>query len=54
MECTWSGEQLKVAQQIVMERFAQNSVAGHLASQSIVDDIAIPFQGTASTLSMEQ
>jgi Encapsulating protein for peroxidase len=35
----WSNEQLKAAQQIVTERFAQNSVAEHVASHSTVDDV---------------
>jgi hypothetical protein len=39
MELTWSKEQMEMAQQIVMERFAQNSVAGHLAQPSIIDDV---------------
>jgi len=39
MELTWSSEQMKMAQQIVMERFVQNSVAEHLASHSTVDDL---------------
>jgi len=29
---------MSMARQIVMERFAQNSVAGHLAPHSMVDD----------------
>jgi hypothetical protein len=37
MELTWTNEQMSMARQIVMERFALNSVAGHLASHSMVD-----------------
>jgi Encapsulating protein for peroxidase len=39
MELTWSMEQMSMAQKIVMERFALNSVAGHLALHSTVDDM---------------
>jgi hypothetical protein len=38
MELTWSAEQMSMAQRIVMERFAVNSVAGHLSPHSTVDD----------------
>ena len=38
MELTWSDDRMTMAQKIVMERFAQNSVAGHLAPHSTVDD----------------
>jgi encapsulating protein for peroxidase len=37
MELTWTNEQMSMARQIVMERFALNSVAGHLASHAMVD-----------------
>jgi hypothetical protein len=39
MELTWTNEQMKMAQQIVMERFVQNSVAEHLAPHSTIDDL---------------
>jgi hypothetical protein len=38
MELSWSAEQMSMAQKIVMERFARNSVAGHLSPFSTVDD----------------
>jgi hypothetical protein len=38
MDLTWSQEQMSMAQKIVMERFALNSVAGRLAHHSEVDD----------------
>lgn len=52
MELTWTSEQLKIAQQIVTERFAQNSVAEHLASHSMVDDVETIVRRTASTSRM--
>jgi hypothetical protein len=39
MDLTWTSEHLSKAQQIVMERFALNSVAGHLATHSTIDDM---------------
>jgi hypothetical protein len=39
MELTWSDERMSMAQKIVMERFALNSVAGHLAPHSTVDEM---------------
>ena len=39
MERPWSGERMSMAKKIIMERFAQNSVAGHLAPHSTVDEI---------------
>ena len=39
MELSWSDERMSMAQKIVMERFAQNSVAGHLAPHSTVDEM---------------
>jgi hypothetical protein len=39
MELIWSDQQMRMAQRIVMECFAQNSVAGHLAPHSTVDDM---------------
>jgi len=39
MELTWSDECMTMAQRIVMERFAMDSVAGHLAPYSTVDEM---------------
>jgi encapsulating protein for peroxidase len=39
MELSWSDERMSMAQKIVMERFALNSVAGHLAPHSTVDEM---------------
>jgi len=39
MELMWTTEQMNMAQRIVMGRFAQNSVAGHLAPHSMVDEM---------------
>ena len=39
MELTWSDERINKAQKIVTDRFALNSVAGHLAKHSKVDDM---------------
>jgi hypothetical protein len=39
MDLTWTSEHLSKAQQIVMERFALNSVAGHLAPHSTIDEM---------------
>jgi uncharacterized linocin/CFP29 family protein len=39
MELTWDKEEMSKAQKIVMERFALNSVAGHLSLHSKVDDV---------------
>ncbi len=39
MELTWDKEEMSKAQKIVMERFALNSVAGHLSLHSKVDDM---------------
>jgi uncharacterized linocin/CFP29 family protein len=39
MDLAWSSAQMQEAQQIVVERFAMNSVAGHLAPHLIVDEI---------------
>lgn len=39
MDLTWTTAQLQEAQQIVVERFAMNSVAGHLAPQLNVEEI---------------
>src|SRR2546425_6779047 len=39
MELTWSDERMSMAQKIVMERFALDSVAGHLAPHSTVDEM---------------
>jgi len=38
MELTWDKEEMSKAQKIIMERFALNSVAGHLSLHSKVDD----------------
>jgi len=38
MDHNWTDEQMAKAQTIVMERFALNSVAGHLAPHSTIDD----------------
>src|SRR5262245_62384482 len=38
MDLTWTNEQMQQAQQIVVDRFAMNSVAGHLAPHLMVDD----------------
>ena len=38
MDLTWTSEHMSKAQQIVMERFALNSVAGHLAPHSTIND----------------
>jgi Encapsulating protein for peroxidase len=38
-DVAWNDEQMSMAQQIVMERFAQNSVAGHLSPESTVDEM---------------
>lgn len=38
MELTWNDERMSMAQRIIMERFAQNSVAEHLSPHSRVDD----------------
>ena len=35
----WSGERMAMAKKIIMLRFAQNSVAGHLAPHSTVDEM---------------
>ncbi|MFH0344547.1 MAG: encapsulin [Chromatiales bacterium] len=40
MEHNWTDEQMIKAQNIVMERFALNSVAGHLAPRSTVEEMA--------------
>jgi uncharacterized linocin/CFP29 family protein len=37
MDLTWTAAQMQEAQRIVVERFAMNSVAGHLAPQLTVD-----------------
>jgi Encapsulating protein for peroxidase len=39
MELTWDKEEMSKAQKIIVERFAMNSVAGHLSLHSRVDDI---------------
>jgi hypothetical protein len=39
MALTWDDEKMSMAQKIVMERFALNSIAGHLAPHSTVDDM---------------
>jgi hypothetical protein len=39
MDLKWNEEQMSMAQKIVMERFALNSVAEHLAHPSKVDDV---------------
>jgi Encapsulating protein for peroxidase len=39
MELAWSDERMTMAQKIVMERFALDSVAGHLAPHSTVDEM---------------
>jgi uncharacterized linocin/CFP29 family protein len=38
MDLSWTDDQMNLAQKFVMERFALNSVAGHLAPHSTVDD----------------
>ena len=39
MELTWDKEEMSKAQKIIVERFAMNSVAGHLSLHSKVDEI---------------
>jgi hypothetical protein len=41
MDHTWTDNQMLLAQKTVMERFALNSVAGHLAPHSTVDDTEV-------------
>ena len=45
MDLNWSDDRMKMAQKIVLERFAQNSVAGHLAPHSTVDDTETTVRG---------